>query len=262
MRLIKASILLLYISLFGCGGGQNTITPPPAATALNGNYDFTATSGLTNNIAFIGGPLQTDSGGNVTGLMHIDDPTTCFALTTIATVTGGISPQGTLNVTTNNIQSKVITVNASVSSDGKFISGGSYNITGTACAAGDHGTITGFQVQPVAGAYSGQIIGNLGTATINATLTQSPTADAKGLFSLTGGVTFVSSPCFTSATITSSEVARVLVILNLTANDGSTIDFTGVATDPTAKTIEGNFTITGGTGGCAGDAGQIVMSHP
>jgi hypothetical protein len=213
-------------------------------------------------VSFIGGPLQSNSAGNVTATMHIDDPSSCFALTTIPTFTGTINSQGQLTVTSNNVQSKVISVTATVSPDGKAITNGAYNITGTACAAGDHGTVTGFLVQPFTGTFSGSFSSSGGIANVSANVVQSNAADANGLYQLTGSVAFSGTPCFTSATISSSGVAGVLMLLNLSANDGSAISFVGVASDGSAKNITGTFSISGGTGGCSGQSGTGTLTRP
>lgn len=254
--------LLFCLALSGCGSGGSTPSPTPTVLALNGNYNFTSSSQVINNVSFIGGPLQSKSNGNVTATMHIDDPSSCFALTTIPTFTGTINSQGQLSVTSNNVQSKVISVTATVSPDGKTIANGTYSIAGTACAAGDHGTVTGFLVQPFTGTFSGAFTSSGGTASVSANITQSSTANANGLYQLTGSVAFSATPCFTSATISSSAVAGVLMLLNLNANDGSTIGFVGVASDGSAKNISGTFSISGGTGGCSGESGTGTLTRP
>jgi hypothetical protein len=260
VRFTSAIAITLACLILGCGSGGST--PTPTVLALNGNYNFTASSQVVSNFAFIGGPLQSNPTGSVTATMHIDDPSNCFALTSIPTFTGTINSQGQLSVTSNNVQSKVINVTAAVSPDGKTITNGTYNITGTACAAGDHGTVTGFLVQPFTGTFSGTFTSSGGTANVSANVTQSSTADASGLYQLTGIVALSGTPCFTSATVSSSGIAGVLMLLNLNANDGSTITFAGVASDGTAKNITGTFSISGGTGGCSGESGTGTLSRP
>jgi hypothetical protein len=267
---VKSFVLLVVVCsaffLISCGGGgssstsSSTMSTPSAIPNISGNYDLTATSQVVANTSFIGGALNSDSAGHITGTMHVAQ-SSCYSLITDVPVTGTVNAQGQLSVTTASVGSQVVNVTANVSSDASTISSGTYTITG-GCAGGDHGTITGFRMQPFTATYSGNFISVFGppTVSVSVPLSQSSTADSDGFFHITGTATIGGTTCFSSATVSNSVVAGEAMLLELTTNTGATIDFVGLATDSSAKTVSGNYSVSGGA--CSGDHGTGTVSHP
>ncbi len=241
----------------GSSGGGTSITP------FSGNFSFTGTSQVSSTVFVVGGFLNADSTGAVTATMHVAG-SSCFNVQTdVVPFTGTIGSGGAFSATSAAVNTQVIKFTATISADGKTISAGTFTITG-GCATGEHGTLTGFQVASMTASFTGSFTSGSTTLTVGpSSLAQSATANAQGQFSLTGNLTFSSSTCgLTSASIQSSSVAGVIVALTLNGSDGlSTISFAGQATDATAKTISGTFSI-GGTGVCSGMSGTASLTHP
>jgi hypothetical protein len=245
--------------LFQTGaGGSGTITP------FNGNFSFTATSQVTSTVFIIGGSLKSDATGAVTGTMHVAGSTCFNPQTDVVPLTGTITSAGAFTATSSAVTNQVISFTATISADGTTISAGTFTITG-GCATGEHGTLTGFEVASLtAASYTGSFISGSNTITVSSSpLTQATTANPQGQFPLTGTLAFSTSTCgLTSATIQTGTAEGVLVNLVLSGSDGlSTITFSGQATDQTAKTINGTFSISG-TGVCAGATGNATLTHP
>lgn len=228
---------------------------------------------VPGNQTTVGGPLATDSSGHVSGILHIlDAQTGCFNVFNDAVFAGTINSQGQLTATAN-VAGQAITVNAQVSADGKTITSGTYAIAG-GCAGGDHGTLSGSQVQQFTGTYTGEFTlpdpGGLLFLNISVPLTQASAADPHGLFEFpasTATFTFPQTTCgFSSGTLQTGSPASVAsgVFFQMTvvANDGiSTVVFTGAATDNTAKKIGGTLSVTG-TGFCGGKSVTGFLTRP
>jgi hypothetical protein len=277
MRTLRLLVVLGVVLIFadGCNlspgkncfsGSCGTPTPTPtpgSITPFSGNYSFTATSQVSSKVLIVGGFLTGDSTGAVTGNMHVAG-TSCFnTQTDVVPFTGTVTTAGAFMATSGSVNSQVINFTATISADGTTITAGTFTITGGTCG-GEHGTLTGFQMASFTATYSGNFTSGSTTITVSASpLTQSGTADAQGLFQLTGTLTFSSSTCgLTSATIQTSEVAGQIAVLTLGGSDGlSTISFAGTATDKTGTNISGPFSI-GGTGVCSGQSGTATLTHP
>lgn len=265
---------LLAVFCAGCGGANNpptmnnTVTNAPQAL-VNGNFSMTAVSQVVTNTSFLGGNVQTDSAGHFSGVLHIAG-SNCFAVTTDIPFTGTISGL-TLTATSSTVNGQVITVNVMISADGKSITSGSYSISG-GCAAGDHGSVTGFQMQAFTGGYSGAFTIGKGTFSLFVPLTQQSTADLNGEFHFdntlsetvdaTTGCGFGS---FGASLVTvNSFAAGNALVLTLNVFDGSattvaTVTFVGTATDSSAKTVNGVLSVTSGS--CSGVSVTGTFSH-
>jgi hypothetical protein len=240
-----------------------TPTPTPgASTAFSGNYSLTATDQVSGKIMIIGGLLTGDSSGNVTGAMHVAN-SSCFDIQKdVVVFSGSISSAGAFTANSSPVNSQVISFTATISTDRTSITAGTFTITGGSCT-GEHGTLSGFPLASLTANYNGTFNSGSNTITVSSSpLTQSTSADAQGLFHLTGTLTFSSSTCgLASATIQTSLVAGQIVELTLSGSDGlSTITFSGQAADKTGTNITGLFSIAGGV--CAGQSGTATLTHP
>jgi hypothetical protein len=195
--LYLALIFLVLFPLSGCeGGGTGMPSPSPTPSAqIAGNYSFTL-----GTLGPIGGFMNTTA-GNVIGKMGLSDAITACTL-------GGFDAAGSINSAGQlalTAAGATLTLNGIVSSDGKTISGATFNMIGLpGCTAS--GQATGFQVQELSGVYSGTLtLTHAGVATpINWSGALSQQLANTGFVLLTGGdatVTGFPAACgFTTST--------------------------------------------------------------
>ena len=252
---------LALAMMAGCGGSSST--PAGSFPSLNGNFQIQAQSTVHAGLpTLIGGEL-TETSGAVTGKMHVSG-SHCFNLSSDLTVTGTVTKAGALALTSSSIGNQVITIAATVSSDGSKISGGTYTIAG-GCADNDKGSVTGFKVPAINGTYAGTFTPSPSGTPIKTTIkiSQMSAADAHGFFHLTGSGTFNSS-CFTkgsiAAPLTDSEVFGATVVVNLTTNEAGAKSMVtaGGTLDAAGKKFTGDYEIAGGS--CGGDAGTGTLT--
>jgi hypothetical protein len=276
MRFLTVVVLALCLAIASCGGGYgsgNSGYP----SALYGNIGMTGTSqAVTAKLVFIGGAAQTDSSGHFMATFSVvETASPCFGGTSGVALafTGTINSQGQLNAATGAANPPNITLTGSVSADGKTISSGTYSITavpGSAnCAAGDHGSLSGVQVQPFTGTYTGSFtLAGGPTVNVSAPLVQSTTSDPLGLFHFNAATIMFTYPgmscSFTSATLNTltSGVTGTAMVLMATGNDGSQINFAGKASDGSAKTVLGALDVAGGSPTCNNLTGPGTLQHP
>lgn len=270
-RTIAASLaaLVLLCGGAGCGGsGSNATIPPPLPRpSVNGNFNITTTSQGANGINHFGGALQTDSAGHVTGTVHVAGPLLlCFGVQLHLPLAGSIDSNGRLTATITTSNGQTLALSAQVSPNGALLSGGAYTGSGTGCANGDQGTVSGFQVQAFTGTYSGSFTPSPGT-TINLVipLTQSTTPDANGQFPVSTGTITVSggSSCgLTSLTVdtTLSSVFGNELALVFSDTSGATMTYAGTTPDGTTNTVHGAFFIDSGP--CSSQLGASNLTRP
>lgn len=261
LALLAASVLCLS----GCSS-PNAAGPAPTPNTLAGNWSFTTTA-TTGPSLKIGAYLE-NSSGTVTGTMHVTNNTGCYPISTGDPVdvpfTGTFNPTtDALSLTSSAIASQVITINGTLNSSTSALASGTYSITG-GCATGDAGTITGNQDSSLTNNYTGSLTSPAVTFTAPL-FEQGP--DTHGNFSLgvisPATINYSTNGCFTSGLPNGiTYITGTYVYITIINNDGSTLTFSGNATDNTGKTITGPYQITGGTGGCAGDSGTLTMTHP
>lgn len=203
--LLSGLILMTCGLLSGCGG-SSTPTPPIPVAPMNGNFSIAATSAGTLGINTFGGGVQTDSAGHVAGLVHVEGSLLlCFGAQLDLPLTGTIDANGHLNATITSSNNQSIALSATVSPNGALLTNGSYSGSGTGCVSGDHGAVTGFQVQAFTGTYSGSFSPSSSTTIgLSLVLTQSATPDSHGTFPLSAStITVTGGPAcgFASATL-------------------------------------------------------------
>jgi len=262
-------IVLMGLCMLGLGcGGNSTVNPPIPRPALNGNFNISATSLGASGSNLFGGAVQTDSAGHVTGTLHdAGSFLLCFGLQLDLLFTGTIDSNGQLSATITSSNNQVVSLTGHVSPNGSSLSGGTYTVSGTGCAAGDQGTISGFQVQPFSGTYSGSFIPSPGTTiSLVLPLSQSATADAHGRFLFAPAAATIAggSACgLASATLdtTTSNASGNTLALTLIGSDGVTImTYVGITLDGTTTLVRGQFIINSGP--CSGQGGLANLSRP
>ena len=249
MRLTRiAPVALLCSLILGCSGGMTTMTQNPVV--MTGTFGATAHSQTTTTNYQIGGIFATDASGHVVAHTHIDG-SACFDFLATIGFTGSINPQGQFTLTSATVfNGQTITITGTLSTDGQTITGGTFTITG-GCANGDHGSISGFALQGVSGVYQSSFTVNGNNITAVVSLTANP-ADPSGLVLMGGTVTLANTGSCAlpnSASISGGETgfaAGADVRLGFLTTASPTVFFQGVATDSTAKTVQGTWTINNG----------------
>ncbi len=260
----KPAFILLgcfgLLALVSCGGSSTKTNPVAFAPAsLTGNFSFTATSQkLSPNQIFIGGALQTDANGHISGTLGVSNSTSnCIALGTTAAFTGSINPQNLLTLTSAPINGQVITFTTTMSADGNFFSQGTYSIAG-GCLTGDQGGLNAQHL--LTGVYSGSVL--IGGNPINVSLTVNPPGnpDATGAFPLNAGAAFTNTTAcggFTGLATEGGAQTGLTVAFTLGAGANPVVTFGGSAIDGSATLLIGTLGISGGA--CNGMSGQITM---
>jgi len=231
---------------------------------MSGNFNMTATSQTSPSQFFIGGALQSDAGGVVTaGMLIINLNNSCFDNVTFS---GTVNNKGELSLTGRNANGLVISVAGKVSGDGKTISNGSYTITHSPCLPpGDGGTLVGSVVQLMSGTYSGSYVMNGSTMNASLTIKAFP-ADNNGNYAVqVSGAYSNTAACggfTTSNTFEGGDQNGLYVSAPMLTHGGvsSSLTFSGLATDATAKTINGTFAIGGGP--CDQMHAQAMLTAP
>jgi hypothetical protein len=252
----------LTLVVLGCGGSTTMMTPPPPP-AMSGSFGMAAVSTGPDTF-LIGGPIQSNAGGSVSGTVRVDSSTsTCFDFFTPITLNGSISSTGQLSLTSSIYNLQTINIMGTLSADGKTISGGTFNITG-GCAAGIHGTLSGFQVALINGSYNGTFMAAGSSMGISVKLSQGATPDTA--FGLSGSANFTNgSACglsslnitaFETGFIAGADVRTTMMDSTLTPVAG----FRGVAVDGSARIIRGTLGIASGP--CAGTSVLIDLNLP
>jgi hypothetical protein len=254
MRSPALLTVVAFVSLLsGCGSNPSKNVAP----ALNGNWAIKAVSQTTGTTYLAGADLYTTA-GKITGLLHFLNMPCGFTINGImydTPVTGTLSPNGNLQLSTPDMNGLTLKMTATWSSG--VISSGTYTVSGQCMYEmnGDHGTLTGFPVAALNGTYTGSFVSASGVP-IRATMSLSQLGPSNGIYSLKGTATFTGSPCFTTGTIDMNAYDFLVgssVQFPLVTSNGSVL-FQGQVTDATANTINGQYVVSGGD--CSGDTGS------
>jgi hypothetical protein len=250
---------LAAMSLAGCSSYKYPV--------VSGNWLFTGKSTVTptTSTVIFGGAVSS-KGSSLNATLHTSNP--CFNNQAIA-FTGSISTQNLIKLGSATYNNQVITLNGTVSSTGSILTAGTYTVTAqksgqpicTNSNNGDNGSLTGSEISEVTGTYSGTLTSSVNGADITTTaqLVGTSTADSNGLYHVTGTFTFAGDACFTSATITSSEIYGNQFSIVTTGSDGSTITLTGTTSASAQLLTVTNYAVSGGA--CNGDMGKGVLQQ-
>jgi hypothetical protein len=216
--LALSPILLSFLS--GCGSGGVTAIASPS---LKGNWSFeaTATPSSASQIAGVGGALMVSSTGAITGLLHTlpadvaNLSSLCYATTDVIPVTGTLTGDNTLTLTSSPFAGNALTVR------GTYVAGSAtmpsslvnatYSITGPCGVATQ--AVTAQVVSTINGAYNGNFAAGsplppLGTA-FTATFSQATTPDpTTGAYQVTATASFPSDPCLPTPVLTTGNVTQ------------------------------------------------------
>lgn len=245
--------------LTGCGSSlQQPTSASDSSPNITGSWLFSGSS-VTPSIA--AGIIESDD--TIAGTASISG---CSSMPEQTTLTGSVDDQGTFNIKTGELPGgTALLLTGKLNSDGKTISNASLVASGSACASGGATqTISGQLYAPASGNYSGTFTGSDGDATqVAATLLQSTNPGPGGSYTLSGSVSFPSSPCLATASIESASstvTAGKLSAVYGTTVDGVTVTIqaTGTADATASHIVITNWTISGGT--CDGYSGTGALS--
>jgi hypothetical protein len=267
-------MLLCLLPLSGCGGrgeqngtagAAGTTNPPAPSVSIVSNWQFSTTSTIpaTPPVTIAGSINQ--SGGKVSGTVHVQG-SSCFDWLTAVALAGTLIGDN-LSMTSATGQ---ITFTGSVTNDAlsqQFTSGeftGTYTIAGD-CANPHEGTITGSKVPYVPNLLNGTFTGSAGGMfDLTGDVGQDAGASAEGSFGVSGTAT-INTACFGSGTITAgtfpsgSYIIGTSVSLEIVTGNG-TLAFLGTL-DTVTGNISGKYSISGGTCDQTGTA-VLATSSP
>jgi hypothetical protein len=249
---MKRLALLLFsfglVSLMSCGG--NMKSPPVVVSpfiSLNGNFSFTGTSqAFSPNMIFIGGPMQTDSNGHISGMLGVSNSVSnCITTGTTAAFTGNIDGMNVVSLTSAPINGQVVSFSTTARPNGTFAAG-TYSVAG-GCLAGDHGSLQAQHL--LTGTYTGSVLIN--GSPINVALNFAPPGppDATGAYSIQASGTFTNTAAcggFASLSTEGGSQDGLMVSFKMAAGASPVLSFSGTTIDGTANMLSGTLGITGG----------------
>lgn len=239
------------------------MTPPAVINnpfiPMNGNFSFTGTSqALSPNVIFIGGPLQTDSNGHVSGMLGVSNSASnCITAGTTAAFTGTIDSTNLVTLTGAAINGQVISFTATARPNGTFAAG-TYSVTG-GCLTGDHGSLQAQHL--LTGVYTGSVLINGNPMNVSINFGSPGTPDAAGGFPLQAAATFTNTAAcggFTGLATEGGSQTGLAVSFQLGAGANPVVSFSGTTIDGTANMMSGTLAITGGP--CDQLKGTVTLS--
>ncbi len=245
--------------LAGCGSQLSSLAPagssPINATGAWRFFDKSTPFSLAAGLV--------DIAGRITGTGTVYG---CGAQPEQTTLSGSVDYKGDLTLKTVQLpEGAILTLQGQLSGDGKSAGNTTVVASGSGCTAPESRGVVAQVYSPASGSYTGNFVGADGDTTpVSATLSQSSNPGSGGGYTLSGAVSFPSSPCLSTAAIAdaSSTVTGGALAATYNASAGGqpvTITAAGTA-DATANTITiTHWTIAGGP--CDGYSGTGMLSQ-
>lgn len=258
-RIVALSSLVLMLSLAGCADDGVIYDTPQ--NPVSGNWQVSASGSVP--LPRISGSL-TDSTTNLgssplTGIFHADATTGCAKITDLITMSGTTDSKDVTTLT-GQVAGGTLTITGTLSADGRSLSNATANVSGGQCAFVTAAQATVQNYNSVSGTYTGTFSdASAPVMNVTATLTQSPTGDTNGDFTLSGTGSFGTNPCFISpVNVVNSAVTGGNFILTYTDNTkGNSVTATGTfSPDGTTLTVT-NWSLTGP---CGADQGTGTLT--
>ena len=258
--LIAVPTLVLMLSLAGCADDGVIYDTPQ--NPVSGNWQVSATGGVP--LPNISGSL-TDGSTNlnsttVTGIFHADAASGCSAPTDLITVSGSTSSQGVTTLT-GPVAGGTVTISGNLAPDGRSLMNATVNVSGGQCAFASAAQASVQNYSSVTGTYAGTFADAKGPVmNVTANLTQSPTGDQNGDFSLSGTANLGTNSCFVSPVpVVNSLVTGGSFILTYTDNTtGNSVTATGsFSADGSTLTVS-SWSLTGP---CGTDQGTGTLTQ-
>lgn len=250
--------LVLMLSLAGCAD-DGVVYDNGTTTPATGNWQISSSPSAKVALPTVSGQL-TGASGRVTGVLHADAINGCTTAKEAIAVTGSTDSSGLVTLS-GAVAGGTLTVSGKVASDGRSLSGATYNVRGGQCAFVQAAQATVQNYSSVTGSYNGSFYDPYGRViTLTANLTQSPAGDTTGNFQLSGTASLGQNGCFGNpVTVTNSQVTGGSFTLTY-ADDTTVNSVTASGTfSPDGKTL----TVTNWklTGACGPDSGTGLMAQ-
>jgi hypothetical protein len=266
--LIFSSLSLIAGGLAGCGsGGSIAASPPPASTAIPGNWEFTATNSSGWAVPF--GAYLTQTGSTVSGTAWIQ---MAFPMDCTPECCGGPFYDFNDSLTGTLDSSETLTMGSAVPNGGPVfsmtgtlsggtLSNGTFSLTG---GCPDSGTLTGYELPELDGTYVGTMtsVDTGQSYAFSASLQQSSAVNSRGFLDVSGTATVSGYPCLTSATGGGSEqnsgfLGNQFGVTMNASSGGATLSLSGTLSQD-GKTIVASYNASGG--GCTLDFGTGTLT--
>ena len=228
---------------------------------VSGNWSFSSSAAAAIDLA---GALSVQR-TQVSGRLHaVSGP--CARMTGASfPVSGAIDASGRMTLNGHDDAENAFQIAGLLAADQHSLIEPALTVTGScaeprAMRPRDAGGSTGQQYQAVTGNYAGTFTDTDGDAlAVNASLSQPTTADANGVYHLTGTATFAGVPCLGSPVVTSSTVTGNQISATYTDSaTGATVVGDGVfSADAQTLTIT-RWTLSGD---CGADSGSGLLTH-
>jgi hypothetical protein len=192
----------------------------------------------------------------------------CTSSTVSLPITGTLTPDGNISFTGTSSGGLTLTIIGTYAFELPRVPGISYPLNGTysitdSCVSNQSGSMMGLAaiaLEP--GTYTGTFQSSSGnTFGVSMPLAQSG-PDADGEYSVAPGMaTITGSPCFSTGTITSSNVFGGYVDVTVNLNNNGTLEIMGShpAGVPGPYIPKESYRVTGGT--CASDTGSGLLTR-
>jgi hypothetical protein len=255
-RTSLAFALAFAAALTGCAPMGSVYATDTVSVA--GNWQFSSSATAAAKLPSLSGELS-GSANSITGILHSDSASACIAPTTAIAVTG-TTAQGVTTLTSVNFPNGTLTITGTLATDGKSLSAATYTVSGSTTCAFAAATATADSFSPITGTYTGTFKDASGPViTISALLSQSPTSDPDGNFTLTGDATF-GNACFSNnVPVSNTQVTggNFTFTYSDPVTTNSVVATGTFSTDGTTLTVS-NWTLTGP---CGPDSGTGLLTR-
>lgn len=245
MRIFAATGLVFLLLLSACGGGNSGGIPVPGSNPLSGNWQVNFVQEVpapSTQLGASGFLLQ--SGDVITGNFEVPPSTVNGKCGGVASVTGSISGQSV--ALTVNTSGNTLNFTGMLGGDNQTMSGTYSGLGGGCSTRAMSGTWNAQQIPPLNGTFTGMFTNSaymqslLGESQVppimvSGAMTQSANTGSS-IVSLTGTITAVNYPCFTTANL-SGTVSGASVVLSVYSYGGVNIGTLGSASVPASIVV-------------------------
>ncbi len=257
VRAFAGACLSLPVSLlFGCSDDGTITSSGSAPVMATGNWQISASAGSAALLPSISGDFRT-ANGHITATAHAQTASACVSPKASFALAGTVDSKNAVTLT-GPVAGGTLTITGTLAADGRSLTEAAYNVVGGTCALSARVTAQAQAFTPINGVYSGTFADPDGQLlNVSATLSQSPSADTSGNFTLSGAATLPSNPCFpTSVPISDTQVTGGTFTFTYATADNS-VTATGVFSAD-ASTLTVTNWVSSGT--CGADHGTGSLS--
>jgi hypothetical protein len=284
---ITLAMLALALLLEGCGGGTSGGVPVNNSNPLSGNWQVNFLQQEPSPPTQLGASgFFRQSGNVISGTLEVPPSTQNGKCGGVASVTGSIDGQ-TVTLTINT-SANTLTFTGTLGGTSQTMAGTYSGLGGGCFTRATSGTWNAQQIPALSGSFTGTLSSStymqalLGESVVppimvSGTLTQSSPSSGSSIVDVTGTITAVSYPCFTTANL-SGTVSGRNVILSVYSYNGVNIGTLGAPATPATIVIGANgFSLVGTnpgqgldlfSGSCpkiqgnSSDSAQVTLTFP